>query len=101
MNYLGSPSKNHLSDQKQSDQHEKQKDPSVLLPPITSPSKKSEDSLVRCRIASKSSSTSYSNSSGGGNTRRPLQNLRNVKDTSGLAATRRQIAAIISATKFR
>uniref|UniRef100_A0A095BU04 Uncharacterized protein n=1 Tax=Schistosoma haematobium TaxID=6185 RepID=A0A095BU04_SCHHA len=92
---LSNSSKESESDQRQSNLHENQED-SHLLPPISSSSVKSEQFTKR--TLPKSSKTSNSNN---GIARRSFQNFKNIKDTSGLAATRRQIAAIISATKFR
>ncbi|CAH8653932.1 unnamed protein product [Schistosoma intercalatum] len=92
---LSNSSKESESDQRQSNLHENQED-SHLLPPISSSSVKSEQFTKR--TLPKSSKTSNSNN---GMARRSFQNFKNIKDTSGLAATRRQIAAIISATKFR
>ncbi|CAH8672499.1 unnamed protein product [Schistosoma bovis] len=92
---LSNSSKESESDQRQSNLHENQED-SHLLPPIFSSSVKSEQFTKR--TLPKSSKTSNSNN---GMARRSFQNFKNIKDTSGLAATRRQIAAIISATKFR
>ncbi|KAH8869120.1 leucine- glutamate- and lysine-rich 1 [Schistosoma japonicum] len=91
---LTNSSQKSQSDQKQPSIYENQKDTS-LLPPITSPSIKSEQSAKR--TVSKSSKTISSNN---GIAKRSLQNSRNTNGTFGLAATRRQIAAIISATKF-
>ncbi|CAH8647135.1 unnamed protein product [Schistosoma mattheei] len=92
---LSNSSKKSESDQRQPNLHENQED-SHLLPPISSSSVKSEQFTKR--TLTKSSKTSNSNN---GMARRSFQNSKNIKDTSGLAATRRQIAAIISATKFR
>ncbi|CAH8875199.1 unnamed protein product [Trichobilharzia szidati] len=87
-------SKQNTSDQKEVNEYETQKDNS--LPPIVSPSKKSEQSIKRA--VSNNSNVSSSNSI---SSKRPNQNHRHTNDSIGLAATRRQIAAIISATKFR
>ncbi|KAK4475341.1 hypothetical protein MN116_002406 [Schistosoma mekongi] len=91
---LSNSSQKSQSDQKQLNIYENQKDDS-LLPPINSPSIKSEQSAKR--TVSNSSKITSSNS---GTVKRSLQNSRNTNGTFGLAATRRQIAAIISATKF-
>ncbi|CAH8596925.1 unnamed protein product [Schistosoma turkestanicum] len=97
---LSNSSEQSESKQKQFNRYENQTDDN-LLPPISSSSVKSEQ-FTKCTL-SKSSKNSNLNNNNNNNSipRRSLQNSRNIKDTSGLAATRRQIAAIISATKFR
>uniref|UniRef100_A0A3Q0KPN1 Elongation factor 2 kinase, putative n=1 Tax=Schistosoma mansoni TaxID=6183 RepID=A0A3Q0KPN1_SCHMA len=92
---LSNSSKQSESDHRQSNQQENQKD-DHLFPSISSSSVKSEQFIKH--TVPKSSKTSNSNN---GIARRSFQNFKNTKDTSGLAATQRQIATIISATKFR
>ncbi|CAH8596899.1 unnamed protein product [Schistosoma turkestanicum] len=98
---LSNSSEQSESKQKQFNRYENQTDDN-LLPPISSSSVKSEQ-FTKCTLPKSSKNSNLNNNNNNNNNipRRSLQNSRNIKDTSGLAATRRQIAAIISATKFR